>query len=359
MKRLLVCLSLLLMSALLPLGCMQQAHSPTSEGENAKILSIYNYSTYIDPSVLTQFEKQFGVKIQYDTYETVEDLYAKIKPGNPGYDLIFPSNEIVKIMAQENLLETLDIDKIPNIKNIDKKFLDPPFDPGNKYSLPYQWGTLGIGYNIKKTGGELSSWEAIFDPKYRGRVAYIDELRYMLGAVLIYLGYDPNTTSPQEITQAKDYILKHRDTIAAFAPDTGQLLLDQGEADMAVEWSGDIFQVMAENLDLRYVIPQEGSLIWIDNLAIPTKAPHKELAEKFINFIFEPDISAKIANFIKYGTPNQAAIAQGLIDKKDLENPAIYPPPEVMKKLTYLKDVGEAARLYDQAWTEIKVGVGK
>ncbi|MGH2412295.1 MAG: polyamine ABC transporter substrate-binding protein [Microcystaceae cyanobacterium] len=360
MKRLLVFLLLFVFSLMLPLGCVSH-NSNSTEGKNAQenLLSVYNWSTYIDPEAIAEFEKQFGAKVKYDTYENNEELYAKLKPGNPGYDIIFPSDYMVTIMAKENLVEELHLENIPNIKNIDPKFLNPPFDPQNKYSLPYQWGTMGLGYNIKKTGGEIDSWAEIFNPKYKARVALIDELRSMLGGILIYLGYDPNTTNPDEITKAKDYLIQHKDSIAAFAQDNGQLLLDQGEVDITVEWSGDIFQVMEENSDLRYALPKEGSLVWIDNMSIPKNAPHKELAEKFINFLLEPKISAKISNFIKYATPNKTAIEMGLIDRKDLNNKEIYPSKAVFNRLTYLRDVGAASKLYDEAWTEVKVEVGK
>ena len=357
MKRLLVFLFLFFISLMLMLGCsVDKSKEISNNREN--ILSVYNWSTYIDPEVITKFEQEFDVKIKYDTYESNEDLYAKLKPGNPGYDVIFPSGDMVEIMIAEDLLEPLNLENIPNIKHIDPKFIDPPFDPDNKYSLPYQWGTMGLGYNIKATGGKIDSWTAAFDSKYKGRVALMEDVRATLGLVLIYLGYDPNTTNQEEIEKAKDYIIEHREAIAAFAPDTGQLLLDQGEVDIALEWSGDVFQVMEENPDLRYVIPKEGSIVWTDNMAIAKGAPNKELAERFINFILDPEIGAQVSNFIKYGTPNKTAKERGLIEPEDLQDLAIYPPPEVFKRLQYIKDVGEATVKYDEAWTEIKVGVG-
>lgn len=359
MQRILRILVLLMISTLLVVGCINNNSTPTDNKGQNKILSIYNWSTYIDPQVITEFEQKFGVQIKYDTFESNDDLYAKLKAGNPGYDVIVPSDYMVTIMRKEELLEPLNLEKIPNIKNIEPKFKNPPFDPGNQYSLPYQWGTMGLGYNIKATAQEINSWQVIFEPKYKERVALVDELRSMLGGVLIYLGYDPNTTNLEEINKAKDYIIEHKDTIAAFAPDTGQLLLDQGEVDLAVEWSGDIFQVMEENPNIRYTIPKEGSIIWVDNIAIAKNAPHKDTAEQFINFLLEPEISAKISNFVKYGSPNKVAIEKGLINEKELKNPGIYPPPEVFDKLTYIKDVGEATRLYDEAWTEVKIGVGR
>lgn len=357
MKRLLVFLLLFLIGAMFAVSCTLLGPHGSGSSDNPNILSVYNWSTYIDPEAIKDFEKKFGVKVEYDTYESNEDLLAKIRPGNPGYDIIVPTSDYIAIMASEGLLEPLNHDNIPNLKNVDDKFINPPFDPGNRYSVPYQWGTMGLGYNIKKTVGDLNSWGDIFEPRFAGRVSLMEDLRATLGVILIYLGYEPNTTNLDEIHQARDFLVKHQEVIAAFAPDTGQNLLDQGEVDIAVEWSGDIFQVMEENSDLRYTIPKEGTIVWTDNLAIPKDAPHKELAEKFINFVLEPEVGAKISNYVKYGSPNKAAIEGGLIEEEDLNNPAIYPPPKVFKKLKYADDIGKATELYDDAWTEVKVAM--
>jgi spermidine/putrescine transport system substrate-binding protein len=356
MKRIFLLLLLFCLSVFLPVGCAtSNLISPTSPAEN--VLSIFNWSDYIDPEVLAEFEQKYNVKIKYDTFDSNESLFAKIRAGNPGYDLIVPTGDYVEIMAKLGLLEELDRQNIPNLKNLDDKFLNYNFDPGNKYSVAYQWGTAGIGYNIKATGSEIDSWTALFDPKYQDRVALIEDLRSVLGIVLIYLGEDPNTTDPATIEKAKNYLVQNKNAISVFAPDTGQTLLDQGEVDLAFEWSGDIFQVMEENPDLRYVIPKEGSLVWVDTFAIPKNAPHKALAEAFINFTLEPEISARISNYVRYATPNKVALEQGLIAEEDRNNPAIYPPSEVFERLQYIHDIGKATTLYDDAWTELKVSM--
>jgi spermidine/putrescine transport system substrate-binding protein len=324
----------------------------------AKTLNIYNWSTYIAPEVLSEFEKTFNTKIKYDTFESNDALYAKLKPGNPGYDVAFPADYMVQRMSKEGMLEELDQAKIPNKKNLDPKFVDTSYDPGNKYSMPYQWGTLGIGYNVKDTGSAINSWKALFDTQYVGKVAVLDDVRYTLGCTLILLGFDPNTTNPDEINKAKDFLIQHKESIKAFAPDTGQELLDQGEVDLTLEYSGDIFQVMKENKDLRYTIPKEGTIIWTDNMVVPKGAPHKDIAMEFINFILDAQRGATISNFIRYATPNLAARQQGFINPQDLKDPAIYPPPELYAKLKYVQDVGQVITLYDDAWTEIKAGMG-
>ncbi|MCW6036474.1 spermidine/putrescine ABC transporter substrate-binding protein [Spirulina subsalsa FACHB-351] len=360
MKRLLILVLLFIIGVTFPVACA--ANRPgTSDGQLSRasnVLNVYNWSTYIDPDVVREFEQRFNVRVQYDTYDSNDTLLAKIQPGNPGYDIVVPTDDYVESMANQGLLEELNHDNIPNLKNVDPRFLDNPFDPGNKYSVPYQWGTFGIGYNIQATGGEIKSLREIFDDKYRGRVALMEDSRAMLGSVLIMLGYSPNTTNRQELEEARDFLVEHRSVVATFAPDTGQDLLDQGEVDIALEWSGDVFQVMEENENIRYVIPKEGAIIWTDNLAIPKDAPHKELAETFINFILEPEIGAAISNYVKFGTPNKAAIEQGLIDEADLANPGIYPPDETLERLEYARDLGRDTALYDDIWTELKVAIG-
>ncbi|MGF1495034.1 MAG: PotD/PotF family extracellular solute-binding protein [Microcoleaceae cyanobacterium] len=359
MKKLFTFILLFVLSAAIPLGCAtNNSGSSGSNSNQAQELNLYNWSTYIDPAVITQFEEQNGIKVNYDTYDSNESLYAKLKPGNPGYDVAFPADYMVKILADEGLLEPLNQENISNSKHVDPTFLTPPYDPENTYSYPYQWGTLGIGYNLDSTGTEINSWQAMFDADFAGKVAWLDDMRHTLGAVLMFLGYDPNTTDDAEINQAKDLILENQQLVAAFVPDTGQLLLNQGEVDLTLEYSGDIFQVMASNPNLRYTIPEEGTIIWTDNMVIPKNAPHKELAEKFINFILDPEIGAQVSNFIDYGSPNKTAIDQQLIKPENLDNPSIYPSPEVFAKLRYLEDVGDSISLYDTAWTEIKLSVG-
>lgn len=327
--------------------------TPKALGKNLE-LNIYNWDTFIAPDVLTEFEQTYHAKINYSIYGSSEELYATLKAGNPGYDVVFPADYLVQRMAQEGLLMPLELAAIPNRRHLDPQFLNPAYDPDNRYGLPYQWGTLGIGYNLEAIGAAIDSWAAMFTPRYAGKIAWLDDSRYTLGAVLIALGCDPNTHDPAEITQAKDFLLRQKDTIATFAPDTGQDLLTQGDVDLAFEWNGDVAQVMQSNPDLRYVLPKEGSIIWVDKIAIPTGAKHPALAATFINFILQPRIAAKIANLTHYGSPNLTARQQGLIQEADRANPVIYPSANAMTRLQYLKDLGDAKPLYEAAWKAVK-----
>lgn len=340
---------------IMPWGWQQlRAQQPVAD-----VLRVYNWDTYIDPEVLTTFQEKYNVEIVYQTYGSNEELYSRIQTGNTNYDLIFPTDYMVEAMANEGLLAELNLQHIPNLRHLDPAFLNPTYDPGNRYSLPYQWGTLGIGYNLEVIGQEIDSWTDMFTPQYAGKIAWMDDTRYTIGAVLMFLGYDPNTQDMQQINQARDFLIQQKATIAAFAPDTGQNLLNQGEVDLAFEWNGDMLQVMQENPDLRYTIPKEGSIIWIDNMAIPRGAPHQRLAEQFINFLLEPRVSARISNFVRYGSPNQTARESELINPSDLNNPSIYPPLNIFAHLQSLKDVGNSRLLYEQAWKAVKTKISE
>jgi spermidine/putrescine transport system substrate-binding protein len=314
-------------------------------------LRIYNWDTYIDPALISAFEQQFGVSVLYSTYSSNEELYAAVSANPSGYDIIVPSEYMVSIMRREGLLAPLDQAALPNLGNIDPLFVNPAYDPGGRYCAPYQWGTQGIGYNLKATGRPISSWGDLLSPQFAGRSALLADSRSTIGAALIYLGYSPNTTRPSELHAARDLLREHIKTLR-LAPDTGQDLLAAGEVDLTYEWSGDIFQVMEQNPDLRYVIPEEGSIIWIDSMCILKDSPNSALAQSFINYIFEPKVGAALSNYTHFSTPNLAALP--LIDAADRENPALYPDDEMRKRLFFLVDLGsDGIERYNQAWAEV------
>jgi len=331
----------------------EAAGTEAPSGEKQE-LHVYNWSTYISEDLIPKFEQQYNAKVTYDIFADNDELLAKIQPGNPGYDIIVPTDYMVEIMIGDDLLETLDKSKISNFGNIDDAFVDPPYDPGNDHCVPYQWGTVGLGYNEKATGGPIDSWDVMFNGEHAGRISWQTESRLTLGATLIYLGYDPNTTNPDEIAAARDKLLETKQDVVAFAPDTGQILLDQGEVDIAFEYSGDIFQIMENNPDIRYVIPKEGTIIWTDNLCIPKGAPNPDLAHKFIDFILDAQNGADLSNYTAYGTPNKASLP--MIDEELRNNPGIYPSEETRKHMYFIKSLGDADQLYEDAWTKLGVG---
>lgn len=317
-------------------------------------LNVYNWDTYIGETTLETFSEANDVKVQYDLFANNEELFAKFGAGNPGYDVIFPSDYMVEAMIASDMLEVIDHSKIPNMKHIDPNpnFSDPSFNPGLKFGVPYMWGTMGVGYRKSKVEGVPDSWGDILDSdKYAGRIALLQDQRAMIGFSLKYLGFAMNSTNPDEIAKARDLLIANKKNFKTFAPDSGQDLLLSGEVDLAVEWNGDIVQVMEEDDDIAYVVPKEGGMVWMDNICIPTGAPNPDNAHAFINHIHDPGVNAEIANTIHYPTANLSA--QKLVLPEDLENPAIYPPPETLAKCEQIIDVGDAIRLYDEAWTAI------
>jgi spermidine/putrescine-binding protein len=329
---------------------------PGGEGELAKELHIYNWSEYIDPEIYADFEAEFGVKVIEDTFASNEDLLAKFQAGARGYDLIVPSDYMVNIMNELGLLAELNYDNIPNFSNIDERFQDPPYDPGNKFSVPYQWGTTGIGYNADLFEEPPGSWAYLFDPElaapYAGKMSMLNDPREALGAALKYLGYSLNTVDAAQLEEAKQLLLRQKAWVSTYDSEGFEDLLAAGETQLAHGWSGDFFMAAVEAPQIWYTIPDEGAVIWTDNLAIPKTANSQYTAEVFINYLLRPEVAAKVSNYTWYASPNAAATE--FIDEEITGEPAIYPPPEVMERLEFIRDVGEATAVYDRIWTEIK-----
>jgi spermidine/putrescine transport system substrate-binding protein len=328
------------------------------EGFEGQTLSVYNWTTYVAEDTMSNFEELCGVSHTYTTFGGNEELLARIRAGNPGYDIIVPSDYVVTIMAAEDLLIPLDKSKIPNFANIGEIFLDPAYDPGNQYSVPYQWGTIGIGYDRTKVGEEITSYQQMFD--YDGPVAWFDDGRIMLAIGLLVLGHDPNSTSEEEINEARDFLIANGENVIYLHQDDGQAYLERGEVDMTLEYSGDIFQLIAECEceDYAYTIPVEGANLWTDTLAIPADGPNPELAHVFIDYILDPQVGADISNYTGFGTPLPAALDQGLVDEALLEFYPIAFPPEMRERLYSAADIPEAEQLYADAWDEVKVTLG-
>ncbi len=327
------------------------------EGFEGQTLSVYNWSTYVAEDTISNFEAACGVTVNYDVYGSNEDMLARLRQGNPGYDITVPTDNTVEIMIGEDLLEPIDHANVPNLIHVTETLLDQPFDVGNVYSMPYQWGTLGLGYNVELVGA-IESWDDVWN--YDGPVAWQEDPRAMIGVALNNLGYDVNTSNPDEIAEARDYLIANGSNVVAFAADDGQTLLSRGDVDIAVEYNGDIFQIIAdcECDDFGYAVPAEGAVFWMDNLVIPAGAPNHALAEVFIDYILDPQVGADISNYTAFGSPNQTAIDLGLIDEELLNNPGIYPPPEIMENLFSIVAVPEAEVEYSYAWDEIRVALG-
>ena len=328
------------------------------EGFEGQELTVYNWTTYIAEDTIPKFEEACGVSVTYDTFPTDSDMLARLRQGNPGYDIVVPSEITLSLMIEEGLVEEIDKSNVPNFANLDETFINLPFDPENTYSAPYQWGTVGIGYNTQNVPDGVSSWEDVWN--HDGAVSWLEDVRPMLGVALVKLGYDPNTDDTNEITEARDYLVENGNNVTYINQDDGQEVLLRGEADIVVEYSGDIFQIIDEcDCDTyAYVIPEDAANFWVDNLAIPSGAPNKALAEAFIDYVLDAQIGADISNYTAYGSPNAAAIEAGLIDADLLADPGIYPSEETQANLFFIESTGERNQLYQDAWDELRILIG-
>jgi len=322
--------------------------------DEEKKLNFYNWDTYIGESTLADFEAATGIETKMDLFADNDELFAKLKGGNPGYDVIVPTNDNLERMIKANMVMPIDHAKIPNMANIDTPFQDAAFDPGRKYSIPYMWGTLGVGYRKSTVGGVVDSWKILLDSdQLAGKISLLGDAANVLGPALKYLGYSYNSTNLDELKKVEELLIRQKKNVKVFADDNGQDLLASGEVDACMEWNGDIIQVMAEDSDLAYSVPTEGSLLWQDTMAIPVGAPHPGNAHLFLDFVLGPEAGKIIATTIQYATANAAA--KKLMDKAYIENPAIFPPPEVIAKCEPALYLGEeATKVRDEIWTRIQ-----
>jgi spermidine/putrescine transport system substrate-binding protein len=318
-------------------------------------LNFYNWDTYIGETTLDDFAAASGIDVNMSLFATNDELFAKLRAGNPGYDVIVPGSEFVERMIQANLLEPLDHAKIPNIKNIAPEFIsDAPFDPGRKFSLPYTWLVIGIGYRKSKVKEAPTSWKVLFDSDaYAGRIAVMSDASELFRNCFKYLGHSLNDASPELLAKAEAMLTKQKPNIKSFHEDNGQDLLLSGEVDLVMEYNGDIAQIMTEDDDITFIVPNEGAMRQQDTLAIPKGAPHPENALKFLNFIFEPEVGAGITKTILYPSPNAAAVA--LMPESYRDNPVIFPPADIMAKCEYPRYLGaDFTRLLDEAMTRLR-----
>ena len=315
-------------------------------------LYVYNWGDYIDESILGEFEKETNIKVVYDTFATNEDLYVKIKSGGSSYDLIFPSDYMLTRMREEGMLEKIDISRIPNIKHIDARFLGHDYDPQNEYSVPYMWGTMGILYNTTMVDDVVDSWDILWDPKYRKEILMLDSQRDSIGAALLKLGFSLNTLDPSELAAAGELLKQQKPLVLAYVVDEGKDKMVAGEAALALVWSGEATYAHHENPDLAYAIPNEGTNIWFDVMAIPKGAKNKAEAEKFIDFLNRPEIAFRNADYTGYATPNSAARA--MLPEEIRESRMIYPEEEDLLHAEVFVNLGQTLKEYDRIWTEIK-----
>jgi spermidine/putrescine transport system substrate-binding protein len=305
------------------------------------------------------FEKKFGIKVRLDIFENNEEMVAKLQAGGASqYDIIVPSDYILPVLIGRKLIQPLDHAKLPNLKNLKPLFRKTSYDPGNKYSVAYQWGTVGLMYRKDKVPADaVNSWSVLFDAgKQPGPFWLIDGVREMMGIALVYLGKDFNSTQPQDLKAAADLLAatKRTQNCMGFKSGVGgKNEVVAGTAVAAIVYNGDAIQSVTEAPDkLGFTVPAEGSEIWVDSMCIPARAPNADAAHKWINWILEAKVGAELSNYNQYATPNAAA--EPFITPEDLKHPGIDPTEEIMKKLHFTKDLGKDNRIMDEAWTRAK-----
>lgn len=342
-KSLLLIVTLVLVTALMS-GCSQKSE----EGE----LHVYNWGEYIDDSLVADFEKETGIKVIYETFEQNEDMYMKLKEGGSSYDLVVPSDYMIERMISEDMLAKINYENIPNMKNIGSEYLNREYDPAQEYSVPYLWGTVGILYNKSLVKEPVENWDILWDEKYSGNIIMMNSTRDSLGIALIKNGFSMNTRNPEELEVAKKDLITQKPIVKAYLVDEMKGQMVNEEAALAPAYTGDAIVSMEENENLDFVIPKEGANLWFDSMVIPKNAENKENAEKFINFILEPENSARIADVVGYPLANKEAVK--LLPKEIQENKVIYPNLEEYPNLEIFKNPKDINKLYDEIWAEVK-----
>jgi putrescine transport system substrate-binding protein len=338
-----------------------------------RVVNVYNWSDYIDESILEDFTKETGIKVVYDVYDSNEILETKLLAGGSGYDIVVPTSNFLARQIEAGVYQKLDKSKLPNLSNMWDVVTErmARFDPDNAYSINWMWGTVGIGYNEKKVTEALGvdridSWEVFFNPEKLSKLAecgvhVLDSPSDMIPVTLHYLGLDPASTSPEDLAKAEEALLKIRPFIRKFHSSEYINALANGDICLAVGWSGDVFQARDraaeadQGVVIAYSIPSEGTEMWFDQLAIPADAPHVEEAHEFLNFIMRPEQAAKATNYVYYPNGNKAS--QEFIDKEILEDPAIYPDEATLARMFTVSPYdSRAQRTVTRVWTKVVTG---
>lgn len=346
-------IGILVIILILFLGVQQLEKASGMAG--ADTLTIYNWGDYIDPDLLRKFEKESGYKVNYETFDSNEAMFTKIQQGGTAYDITIPSEYMIQKMMKEKMLLPIDHKKLEGLENIDERFLNLDFDPQNKYSIPYFWGTLGIIYNDKFiVKDEIKHWDDLWKPELKDNVMLIDGAREVLGLSLNSLGYSLNSKNNQELRAATDKLNKLTTNVKAIVADEIKMYMINEESAVAVTFSGEAAEMLASNEHLHYVIPAEGSNLWFDNIVIPKTAKNIKGSYDFINFMLRPENAAQNAEYIGYSTPNK--IAEKLLPEEISSDEQFYPNDEVIKHLEVYEDLGaKYLGIYNDLFLEFKM----
>ncbi len=353
-QRLIAVLSVLLILITLLTACGGNAAQPGKDENEPVTINVFNWGDYIGETTIADFEEAHpGIKVNYEYFTTNEDMYVKIKTGASAYDVAIPSDYMIKRMLDENLLNKINMDNIPNYKYIDDRFKFLDYDPNNEYSVPYMWGTVGILYNKTMVSEPVDSWKILWGEKYSKQILMQDSERDSIGVTLKMLGFSMNTKNISELEEAKAKLIEQKPLVLSYVVDEVKDMMIAESAALAVVWSGDAYYCMSENENLAYAIPKEGSNYWFDSMVIPKTSKHQKEAEAFINFMCETDISFNNTDYIGYATPHTEVMKK--LDPALTSDRAAYPLAEDLKNSEIFQYPGDAInKEYGRIWTEVK-----
>ncbi len=321
-------------------------------GSRDNELHLYVWADYIKPELIEKFEKECQCHVVYDVFDTNESMYAKLKLGATGYDVIFPSGYFYELMLQQNMLEPIPTDALPNLKNVDPKYIPKSEEKGFIDAVPFAISYTGVAYRKDKTQVDDPSWNIFAKSELKGRMTMLNDVRETLGAALKYLGFSANTTNEKEIDQAADQLIEWKKNLAKFESEQNKHGIASAEYIVVQGYNGDMLQVMRENANIDFYIPKEGTTISIDYAVIPKDAPNRKLALQFINFLLDASIAAENMQLTQFPSPNQAGVA--LLPQEMQNNPALFPPQHILDKSEVIKYLGKDGNLYNRAWDKVK-----
>ncbi|MDR0338721.1 MAG: spermidine/putrescine ABC transporter substrate-binding protein [Desulfovibrio sp.] len=326
---------------------------PAPAADKGQVI-VYNWSEYIPQDVLDAFTRETGIKVVYSTFESNEAMYAKVKLlRGKSYDVVVPSGYFVDMMRRDKLIRELDHSKLPNLKNLDKKLMDQEYDPGNKYSVPYMWGAVGLAYNTKYVPkGTLTRWNHLLRPEYKGKIILTDDLRDAFGIALRARGHSINSRDAGEIGEAYEFLAQLKNSVRVFDVTAIKQALISEEVWMGPIWNGDYLVALEENDKLAYVFPEEGAVLWTDSFTIPSGAENVENAYVFINYMLRPDVAARCVEEYKYSTPNLPAL--DLLPEDLRKNPILVPGPAELRNAEFITSVGDSLAEYEKYWEKLK-----
>lgn len=317
-----------------------------------KTVNLYLWSAYASPKVFKDFEQKTGIRVQYDTYDSNQTLLEKLRSGATEYDVVCPTNWLIHTLVKLKLVDQLDVQRLSNLRNIESQFQNPSYDPSNAHSIPFVWGTSGIGYNTDKIKESIDSWQALWDPRYAGRISMLDGGGDAFVAALKSKGYSINSHDPKQLDQAFQLLLLQKPLVKVYNSSNFDEILLSGDVWIAYGWSGQLAKATEQNSRIKYVVPKEGSMVWMDTLVIPSNAPHKDHAYAFLNYVMDGRVAAEITNYTGYANANKAATQY--VKPEYLANPARYPDAATLARCEWSIDQPEVDRLKDRYWTEIR-----